>query len=82
MSVSEKVKPKGAMVEQSQLPAPIPTSSTAWRKSTASSGGGNDQCLEVALRPDLVLVRDSKNTTGPILRFAPPTWTGFIGAVQ
>jgi hypothetical protein len=80
MSVSEKVKPKGAMVEQSQLPAPIPTN-TAWRKSTASNSG-SPECLEVAMMPDLVLVRDSKNTTGPILRFAPPTWTGFIGAVQ
>lgn len=36
----------------------------SWRKSSRSSG--NDTCVEV--RRDLTAVRDSKNTTGPVLR--------------
>lgn len=70
------------MVEQSQdLPAPAATPSTVWRKSTASSGG-NDSCLEIAMTPDVVLVRDSKDATGPRLRFGSSAWTGFIDTIQ
>lgn len=31
-------------------------------------------CVEVALAPTAVAVRDSKNTTGPALTFDPQAW--------
>ncbi|SNS18753.1 MULTISPECIES: DUF397 domain-containing protein [Actinomadura] len=36
----------------------------AWRKSSKSQVGGNE-CVEVASTPDAVLIRDSKDATGP-----------------
>ncbi|MFY1633276.1 DUF397 domain-containing protein [Solwaraspora sp. WMMB335] len=49
-----------------------------WRKSSRSgSNGGN--CIEVADDlPGGVLVRDSKDTTGPHLTFTPPSWHAFL----
>ncbi|OMI37570.1 DUF397 domain-containing protein [Streptomyces sparsogenes] len=49
----------------------------AWFKSSHSGAQGGD-CVEVAARPDTVHVRDSKNTTGPILTVAPDAWAEFI----
>ena len=76
-------KPKGAKVGHSQeQPAPAnATSNTVWRKSTAS-GSNNNSCLEVALMPDLVLVRDSKDTDGPRLKFTPTIWAGFVETLR
>ncbi|QUQ68735.1 DUF397 domain-containing protein [Kutzneria sp. CA-103260] len=39
----------------------------AWRKSSRSVGQG--ACVELAVRVDRTLVRDSKNPSGPILAF-------------
>ncbi|MGW3604972.1 DUF397 domain-containing protein [Micromonospora sp. NPDC005161] len=53
-----------------------------WRKSTRRGGNGGD-CVEVADNlPGLVAVRDSKDTTGPALTFAPQTWSAFLAAVR
>lgn len=49
-----------------------------WRKSSYSGGGSNDSCVEVAVRPEVVGVRDSKNTDGPRLAFPPTTWRRFV----
>ncbi|NML50257.1 DUF397 domain-containing protein [Streptomyces sp. R302] len=48
-----------------------------WFKSSYSNGGG-ETCVEVANTPDTVHVRDSKNTEGPRLAFAPTAWAGFV----
>jgi Domain of unknown function (DUF397) len=48
-----------------------------WIKSSYSSNDG-PECVEVAAASDAVLVRDSKNTTGPRLTFAASAWGGFI----
>ena len=48
---------------------------TGWRKSTASGG---EACVEVATVDGWVLVRDSKDPTGPVLRFPCDTWSAFI----
>jgi uncharacterized protein DUF397 len=71
------------MVEHNmELPALAATHSPVWRKSTASGGTGNSSCLEVALMSDLVLVRDSKHTTGPNLTFTSPTWVVFVDTLR
>ncbi|MGH7867767.1 MAG: DUF397 domain-containing protein [Candidatus Dormibacteraceae bacterium] len=47
-----------------------------WRKSSYS-GGGND-CVEVAIAPTDIRVRDSKNPLGPRLCFDAEGWTAFV----
>ncbi|MEU2356636.1 DUF397 domain-containing protein [Streptomyces misionensis] len=57
-------------------------SNAVWRKSTYSGGNGGEACLEVADGvPDLVPVRDSKLTAGPVLMIGPAAWTHFIDTV-
>ncbi|MEH1098979.1 DUF397 domain-containing protein [Micromonospora sp. CPCC 205561] len=50
-----------------------------WRTSTRSVGNGN--CVEVAVGPDRVAVRDSKDRQGPVLAFPAPAWRAFVGGV-
>ncbi len=53
-----------------------------WRKSSYSSGNGG-QCVEVARNlPDVVAVRDSKNSEGPALVFTPQEWRAFLDGVR
>ena len=51
-----------------------------WRKSTRSGAAGH--CVEVANAPATVLVRDSKDASGPVLMFGAPDWSGFIAGVR
>jgi Domain of unknown function (DUF397) len=51
-----------------------------WRKSTRSGAAGH--CVEVADVPTAVLVRDSKDVSGPVLAFGRPDWAGFIAGIQ
>ncbi|WP_329533668.1 DUF397 domain-containing protein [Streptomyces sp. NBC_01450] len=53
----------------------------AWFKSSYSSNEGG-ACLEIATRPEMVHIRDSKNLTGPTLAVTPITWTAFLRAVR
>ena len=48
-----------------------------WFKSSQSSSGDGD-CVEVALTPATVHVRDSKDRQGHRLALAPDTWTDFV----
>ncbi|WP_367323419.1 DUF397 domain-containing protein [Streptomyces sp. HUAS ZL42] len=49
----------------------------AWFKSSYSSGSGDD-CVEVALTPATIHVRDSKDKQGPYLTLSPTTWADFL----
>ncbi|MEU6065872.1 DUF397 domain-containing protein [Streptomyces sp. NPDC047082] len=54
------------------------TNAIRWRKSSYSGDQGGN-CVEVAELPAAaVAVRDSKNSTGPILAFEPATFTAFL----
>jgi hypothetical protein len=53
----------------------------SWIKSSLSFSNGN--CVEVASLPDGgVGVRDSKDPSGPVLRFTPDEWHAFLGGAQ
>ena len=53
-------------------------SELAWFKSSYSDGNEGDSCVEIATQPHTIHVRDSKNTAGPRLTFAPSAWTDFV----
>lgn len=53
-----------------------------WRKSTRSGNGGSD-CVEVADNmPEIVAVRDSKDSTGPALIFPRDAWVTFVESAK
>ena len=54
---------------------------TGWRKSSRSSGNGGN-CVEVGQADRDVAVRDTKDRSGPVLRFAPEAWRRFAAQVK
>lgn len=52
-----------------------------WHKSTRSNGQGGD-CVEVAERPGVVYVRDSKDQDGPVLTFEAADWRTFVESLK
>jgi Domain of unknown function (DUF397) len=57
------------------------TDLTTWRTSTYSSNGGAT-CVEIGDAPDAVLVRDTQDRTGPVLRLSAHAWRRFTGQVK
>ncbi|WP_030864563.1 DUF397 domain-containing protein [Streptomyces sp. NRRL S-37] len=53
-------------------------SEPAWFKSSYSGGNDGNSCVELALTPGAVHVRDSKNLMGPRLAFALDAWARFV----
>jgi hypothetical protein len=47
-----------------------------WRKATASTGNG--QCVELAIIPAGIAVRDSKDPQGPMLHFTREELAAFL----
>jgi hypothetical protein len=54
-------------------------SDNRWHTSSRSDSG---ECVEVATNHDEVLVRDSKQRSGPVLRFTAPDWARFVRHVS
>jgi Domain of unknown function (DUF397) len=58
-----------------------PDQGANWVKSSLSFANGN--CVEVAdLVDGSIGVRNSRDATGPVLRFTSDEWHAFIGGVQ
>ncbi|MDP9683523.1 DUF397 domain-containing protein [Streptomyces griseoviridis] len=54
-------------------------SELAWFKSSHSGGANGESCVEVAIAPHAVHVRDSKTAVdGPRLAVAPGAWGEFV----
>ncbi|WP_445524686.1 DUF397 domain-containing protein [Streptomyces cyslabdanicus] len=54
-------------------------SELVWFKSSYSDGPDGNSCVEIAIAPRTIHVRDSKNTEGPQLALAPGAWADFVG---
>ena len=54
-----------------------------WRKSSYSGGNGGG-CVEVGAQAEAgrVLVRDTTDREGPVLRFTPTAWQRFADRVR
>ena len=61
-------------MDTSDLSGPI------WRTSRYSNA--ESECVEVAVVPGYVGMRDSKDRSGPALVFAPFAWRAFVQDVQ
>jgi hypothetical protein len=57
------------------MTAPEPDS-IVWRTSSYSTNQG--ACVQIAPAPDRVLIRDSKNPTGPALTVPTQAWCAFL----
>jgi hypothetical protein len=55
---------------------PKPYSTLAWRTSSASGGSG--ECVEVAQWESSVLIRDSRDRSGPVLMVNVAQWLGLL----
>lgn len=54
---------------------------SAWYKSSHSNDTGGS-CVEIAVLPDAVGIRDSKDKQGPALVVPSGAWTSFVGMVR
>ena len=55
-------------------------STLIWRRS--SNSGGDGACVEVAESDSSVLVRDSRDQSGTLLKFTSSQWLGFVRRVK
>jgi hypothetical protein len=55
-------------------------SGTPWIKAQAS--GATGQCVELRRTGESIEVRDSKNPTGPVLRFTPGEWAAWLDGAK
>jgi Domain of unknown function (DUF397) len=56
-------------------------STATWHKSSYSSGGGSN-CVEVAVAPGVVAIRDSKDPDGPVHVVPPEAFCDLISRIK
>jgi hypothetical protein len=56
-------------------------STATWHKSSHSSGSGSN-CVEVAVFPGSVAIRDSKNPDGPVHLVSPEAFRDLITRIK
>jgi hypothetical protein len=54
----------------------------SWRKSSYSGGGDGNACVEIAIRPTHIAIRDSKTPTRATLTFPTPAFTAFVAVLK
>ena len=52
-----------------------------WRTSSYTGNGGGN-CVEVGNAARMILVRDTKDRSGPVLPFSPAVWRRFAHQVK
>jgi hypothetical protein len=55
-------------------------STLIWRKSSAS--GGNGACVEIAKSGSFVLVRDSRDQSGAVLKIISAQWPSLLRRIR
>jgi hypothetical protein len=55
-------------------------SGAQWRKSSRSSANG--ACVEITDTGTVIAVRDSKDSSGPVLVFRPDEWRAFAAGIK
>jgi hypothetical protein len=51
-------------------------------KTSSYTGGSGGNCIEVADHDNAVAVRDTKDRTGPVIRFTPDAWRALVKQVK
>jgi len=69
----------GAVPRQATAGVITMSESLTWVKSSYSSTGN---CVEVAGQPSQVLIRDTKDQSGPVVSICAEAWRRFIGQVK
>jgi hypothetical protein len=57
-------------------------SELAWFKSSYSGGTNGESCVEIAIAPTTIHVRDSKSLGGPRLALPRGAWADFVTYVR
>jgi hypothetical protein len=57
-------------------------STTPRFRKSSFSGSANSNCVEVGFETSAVLMRDSKDRGGPVLRFTVAEWKAFVAGVK
>jgi uncharacterized protein DUF397 len=52
----------------------------SWRKAKRSKANGN--CVEAAAASGVIVIRDSKDPHGPVLRYSSDSWRSFLGETR
>ncbi len=59
---------------------PVAQGATTWRKSRLSMNNG--ACVEAATDSGAIVIRDSANQAGRMLRYSPRAWRAFIAQAK
>jgi hypothetical protein len=72
--VKRHIRGESVLLTGSDIPA------ATWRKAQRSVANG--ACVEVAMLPDAVAVRDSKDPSGLVLSYEPVQWRAFLDSAR